>query len=117
MGCASSTPVKESTDAQLSSIKDGGGSGAHHAVKQGAHNAGGSGHNNASGPGSPNGAYTDDPKRALPSNVEAALKGSAKQRGVSFAGDVRDTPTRREKDKDDDSDTPSRAVSISGRPR
>ncbi len=60
-------------------------------------------------------SYKDDNKKKLPPNVEAALQGATK-RGVSFAGDVRDTPSRK-KDVDDDTDSPSRAVSISGRPR
>ena len=89
MGCASSTPVKEEE-------------------------------------------YRDVPKQEfkgpkIPAAVEAAVQGgggntSSKdkdRRGVSFAGDVRDTPSRgtpRGKN-DEDTDSPSRAVSVSGRPR
>ncbi len=119
MGCASSSPVKEPGSDGGIAVKDavgaagdiGGGSGKPQASK-------GAGHSQT-GPSSPNGGgtYTDDPKKQLPPGVEAALKGATKPRGVSFAGDVRDTPSRKDKEKDEDTDSPSRAVSISGRPR
>eukprot|EP00197_Chlamydomonas_leiostraca_P014486 CAMPEP_0202860868 /NCGR_PEP_ID=MMETSP1391-20130828/2447_1 /ASSEMBLY_ACC=CAM_ASM_000867 /TAXON_ID=1034604 /ORGANISM="Chlamydomonas leiostraca, Strain SAG 11-49" /LENGTH=476 /DNA_ID=CAMNT_0049540143 /DNA_START=206 /DNA_END=1633 /DNA_ORIENTATION=- len=52
-------------------------------------------------------------KHKIPANVEAVLS-QGQRRNVSFAGDVRDTPPRNT--AGNDGDTPSRAVSISGRP-
>jgi hypothetical protein len=89
MGCSSSTPVKDDLHQQ----------------------AGGNGKTSADKNGGP---------QRLPPAVEAALAG-AQRRGVSFAGDVRDTPSKKDgKAGGADSDvgeSPSRAVSISGRPR
>lgn len=53
-------------------------------------------------------------KHKIPANVEAALS-QGQRRNVSFAGDVRDTPVRNA--SNNDGDAPSRAVSVSGRPR
>lgn len=70
-----------------------------------------------------------DKQHKIPANVEAALQGAAKpkteteklveretRRGVSFAGDVRDTPSKPKSPPADDDNSLSRAQSMT-RPR
>jgi hypothetical protein len=114
MGCNSSTPVKDESGI-LTRQHEGG---AKHGSLAGIDTL------------SPS-TSTSRPK--LPPHVEAALGGtsrsSAQRRGVSFAGDVLDkepsregTPKKTQRGKnsaadDEDLDSPSRTVSVSGRPR
>ncbi|KAJ9533239.1 hypothetical protein QJQ45_018342 [Haematococcus lacustris] len=86
MGCASSTPVKEGQEGQADSRQK----------------------------------AEFDNRPHIPASVEAALGGGScrgtDRKGVKFAGDVVDTPSSKRGGDDDNVDSPSRALSISGRP-